>query len=174
MPARNPGPWQAVPAGLALLVGGGLAFVLFANLWIRLDQALGAGSRLFLDPLGAFLVLMAVVAGVRVWGWTWQAGARREHRPVLAGKDEIRILGGPGEGAGAGEGPGEGSRPSPSYRPLESPVCEYCRCAIARAERVDCLVCETPHHRDCWEEGVGCTTYGCRGTEAVRRSTGVG
>ena len=43
-------------------------------------------------------------------------------------------------------------------------LCPYCRTAISgdTEERVVCDGCETPHHRDCYEENGGCTVFGCR------------
>ena len=32
---------------------------------------------------------------------------------------------------------------------------------MAPAEMVQCPGCGTPHHRDCWEENLGCTVFGC-------------
>lgn len=44
-------------------------------------------------------------------------------------------------------------------------VCPYCRCAFtAEDDIVLCSACEMPHHRDCWVENQGCTTFGCQGT----------
>ena len=31
-------------------------------------------------------------------------------------------------------------------------------------EIVVCSVCDMPHHKDCWVENKGCTTFGCLGT----------
>ncbi len=28
---------------------------------------------------------------------------------------------------------------------------------------MQCSVCKVPHHRECWEENGGCTTFGCQG-----------
>lgn len=39
-------------------------------------------------------------------------------------------------------------------------VCPFCACALEGAV-VRCRRCETPHHRDCWREAKGCTTYAC-------------
>lgn len=43
-------------------------------------------------------------------------------------------------------------------------VCPYCRCPIDSndSNRVICEGCDTPHHRDCYEENGGCTVFGCR------------
>ncbi len=42
-------------------------------------------------------------------------------------------------------------------------ICPYCRFPIKEGEDVIvCSECKVPHHRECWEENGGCTTYGCR------------
>lgn len=44
-------------------------------------------------------------------------------------------------------------------------VCPYCKGLIAEnSEVVICSACEMPHHRECWIENSGCTTFGCTGT----------
>jgi len=45
-----------------------------------------------------------------------------------------------------------------------NPVCPYCRAGIdpAQDEQVICEGCDTPHHRDCYQENGGCTVFGCR------------
>jgi len=50
--------------------------------------------------------------------------------------------------------------------PTEQPRCQYCGDVIDDGDRSDCPACATPHHRDCWADGGGCTTYGC--SEAPR------
>ena len=46
-------------------------------------------------------------------------------------------------------------------------ICPYCQSPIRPEEpAVYCESCHTPHHRNCWEENRGCTTYGCRGHSA--------
>lgn len=46
----------------------------------------------------------------------------------------------------------------------ENPVCPYCRVAIdpSQDEQTICEGCDTPHHRDCFQENGGCTVFGCR------------
>ena len=40
--------------------------------------------------------------------------------------------------------------------------CPYCQTKIKNQnEAVTCTLCGTPHHKDCWSENGGCTTYGC-------------
>lgn len=43
-------------------------------------------------------------------------------------------------------------------------VCPYCRAAIdpSTEELLICTGCDTPHHRDCFEENRGCTVFGCK------------
>jgi hypothetical protein len=46
-------------------------------------------------------------------------------------------------------------------------LCEYCSTGFSNPPGwVVCTRCHTPHHADCWDEGRGCTTYGCGGTQA--------
>lgn len=40
--------------------------------------------------------------------------------------------------------------------------CPYCQTNIKEsADRIVCPDCHTPHHKECWDENKGCTTYGC-------------
>ena len=44
-------------------------------------------------------------------------------------------------------------------------VCPFCRTAFEKEDDVVvCSACEMPHHKDCWIENQGCTTFGCMGT----------
>lgn len=44
-------------------------------------------------------------------------------------------------------------------------VCPYCKSAFKEGDDiVVCSECEMPHHKDCWIDNKGCTTFGCRGT----------
>ena len=44
-------------------------------------------------------------------------------------------------------------------------TCPYCKTPIVEDDDVVvCSVCEMPHHKDCWVENQGCTTFGCLGT----------
>ncbi len=50
-------------------------------------------------------------------------------------------------------------------------VCPYCMMPIQQGERViSCPKCGIPHHRDCWDENGGCTTYGCDGGSTSQTS----
>lgn len=43
-------------------------------------------------------------------------------------------------------------------------TCPYCQTPIKPGEAVVfCSACSIPHHRECWNEGGGCTTFGCNG-----------
>jgi hypothetical protein len=44
-------------------------------------------------------------------------------------------------------------------------LCPYCRCEfVPDDDIIVCSDCYMPHHRDCWVENQGCTTFGCQGT----------
>ena len=44
-------------------------------------------------------------------------------------------------------------------------ICPYCKCKFEENDEVVvCSDCEMPHHKDCWIENQGCTTFGCSGT----------
>lgn len=44
-------------------------------------------------------------------------------------------------------------------------VCPYCKSEIREDDDVViCSECEMPHHKECWIENKGCTTFGCTGT----------
>ena len=44
-------------------------------------------------------------------------------------------------------------------------VCPYCKGEFTENDDVVvCSECEMPHHKDCWIENQGCTTFGCNGT----------
>lgn len=44
-------------------------------------------------------------------------------------------------------------------------VCPYCKTAFKPGDEiVVCSECDMPHHKDCWIENRGCTTFGCTGT----------
>lgn len=46
-----------------------------------------------------------------------------------------------------------------------SKVCPYCKGVFTEDDDVVvCSECEMPHHKDCWIENQGCTTFGCTGT----------
>lgn len=44
-------------------------------------------------------------------------------------------------------------------------ICPYCKTEFKPDDEVVvCSACEMPHHKDCWVENQGCTTFGCLGT----------
>ena len=45
---------------------------------------------------------------------------------------------------------------------IDQAVCSICGDAF-ETDVVTCSRCKTPHHRDCWDYGGGCSTYGCGG-----------
>ncbi len=50
-------------------------------------------------------------------------------------------------------------------------ICPYCQTPIKPGESVVfCSACSTLHHRQCWNEGRGCTTFGCNGNPAAEPS----
>jgi Prokaryotic RING finger family 1 len=47
------------------------------------------------------------------------------------------------------------------------PICKVCGEPIAHGAAIVCSVCNTPHHRDCWEYVGACSIYGCNGKVGV-------
>ena len=44
-------------------------------------------------------------------------------------------------------------------------ICPYCKGVIQESDEiVVCSVCDMPHHKECWIDNQGCTTFGCTGT----------
>lgn len=44
-------------------------------------------------------------------------------------------------------------------------ICPFCKTELKPSDEVVvCSACEMPHHKDCWVENQGCTTFGCVGT----------
>ncbi len=44
-------------------------------------------------------------------------------------------------------------------------TCPYCKTVFSEYDDiVVCSDCDMPHHKDCWVENKGCTTFGCQGT----------
>jgi hypothetical protein len=52
-------------------------------------------------------------------------------------------------------------------------ICPFCKTEIKENDDiVICSSCDMPHHKDCWIENQGCTTFGCLGTiKAVDNGT---
>lgn len=43
-------------------------------------------------------------------------------------------------------------------------ICPYCKTVFTSEDEVVlCSLCDMPHHKDCWVENQGCTTFGCSG-----------
>ena len=46
---------------------------------------------------------------------------------------------------------------------MTATLCPYCQGPISDSEESTvCSGCETPHHKDCYEENNGCTVFGCQ------------
>lgn len=44
-------------------------------------------------------------------------------------------------------------------------ICPFCKAEFKENDDiVICSSCDMPHHKDCWIENQGCTTFGCMGT----------
>lgn len=44
-------------------------------------------------------------------------------------------------------------------------ICPYCKGEFKEDDEVViCSACEMPHHKECWIQNQGCTTFGCAGT----------
>jgi len=42
-------------------------------------------------------------------------------------------------------------------------ICPFCKTKITESDEVIvCPECRIPHHKGCWEENKGCTTFGCK------------
>lgn len=51
-------------------------------------------------------------------------------------------------------------------------TCPYCQYPIKQKAAIYlCNECNIPHHKECWEENRGCTTYGCTGSVTKVRNT---
>lgn len=48
---------------------------------------------------------------------------------------------------------------------LYGKLCPYCKTELKQCDDIIvCSDCNMPHHKDCWIENKGCTTFGCLGT----------
>jgi ketosteroid isomerase-like protein len=53
--------------------------------------------------------------------------------------------------------------PQSTYKFLTGKTCPYCQSKIKdRTDFIICSQCGSPHHKECWDENQGCTTYGCK------------
>lgn len=44
-------------------------------------------------------------------------------------------------------------------------ICPFCKTELKEGDEiVICSNCDMPHHKECWIENQGCTTFGCMGT----------
>lgn len=58
------------------------------------------------------------------------------------------------------------------YKLSEKKTCPYCQSLIkSENDTIYCNFCGTPHHKECWKENSGCTTYGCRNSNITERKT---
>jgi hypothetical protein len=57
--------------------------------------------------------------------------------------------------------------PEAADRNGEPPVCKVCLEPIGEGPVVVCAVCNTPHHRDCWDYVGACSIYGCNSKVGV-------
>lgn len=56
-------------------------------------------------------------------------------------------------------------------RPINK-TCPYCQTKIKDGvEYTVCAECGTPHHRECWDENRGCTTFGCKENPTVKKES---
>ena len=48
---------------------------------------------------------------------------------------------------------------------LYGKICPYCKTRLQQGDDIIvCSECNMPHHKECWIENEGCTTFGCSGT----------
>ena len=51
-------------------------------------------------------------------------------------------------------------------------ICPYCKTKFSDDDDIIvCSECEMPHHKECWIENQGCTTFGCLGTITATNTT---
>lgn len=55
---------------------------------------------------------------------------------------------------------------------LYGKLCPYCKTELKQGDDIIvCSECNMPHHKDCWIENKGCTTFGCLGTIDTPKET---
>ncbi|MBS1516658.1 MAG: hypothetical protein JSS91_01070 [Bacteroidetes bacterium] len=56
------------------------------------------------------------------------------------------------------------------YENFKNKICPYCQSRIKKGADISvCSECGTPHHKECWDENNGCTSYGCRNNPLTER-----
>ncbi|MBK8981887.1 MAG: DUF4440 domain-containing protein [Ignavibacteria bacterium] len=57
------------------------------------------------------------------------------------------------------------------YDNYKNKICPYCQSRLKKgADITVCSACGVPHHRECWDENSGCTSYGCRNNPLTERN----
>lgn len=57
------------------------------------------------------------------------------------------------------------------YENFKNKICPYCQSRLKKgADITVCSECGTPHHKECWDENNGCTSYGCHNNPLTERS----
>ena len=50
-------------------------------------------------------------------------------------------------------------------------VCPFCKSPILQADELHrCPGCHVPHHKECWQQNGGCTTFACKGKATSHNS----
>ena len=53
-------------------------------------------------------------------------------------------------------------------------ICPYCKTKLtSKDDVVFCSDCGMPHHKECWVENQGCTTFGCTGSISAPKEKSV-
>ena len=61
-----------------------------------------------------------------------------------------------------------------TYNFLKNKTCPYCQSKIKQgSDFTVCSHCGTPHHKECWNENGGCTTYGCINNPLTEKKIGI-
>jgi len=57
------------------------------------------------------------------------------------------------------------------YENFKNKICPYCQSRLKKgADITVCSECGTPHHKECWDENNGCTSYGCQNNPLSERT----
>ncbi len=63
------------------------------------------------------------------------------------------------------------NNPAIKYDNYKNKICPYCQSRLKKgADITVCFACGVPHHRECWDENSGCTSYGCRNNPLTERT----